>query len=144
MTYHYYSLFSSLFFFTSIQQTEEISRSLPLTIDTNDAIYMIHGPSESNQSDDINQIDAGHDSYYHLRLDQTFMSTLATSSFLVWSAYESNKEYVLGSCAAVIVFIAILLTYTVSKRKSRTMDKAPLVDNEVSVNVDVERLTIHV
>lgn len=52
---------------------------------------------------------------------------------------------VLGSCAAITVFLTVLLAFVVSRRKTRTtMDKAPLVDNEVSVNVDVDRLTIHV
>ena len=59
--------------------------------------------------------------------------------------YADNKEILLGSCAAITVFFVVLIAFIVNKRKSRAhIDKAPLVDNEVSANVDVERLTIHV
>lgn len=94
----------------------------------------------SSNSDD----DGGYKAYHHLRFDQPFESTFASSSFLFWAIYENNKEIILGSCAAIVVFVTVLMAFIVSKRKSRTMEKAPLVDNEVSVNVDVERLTIHV
>lgn len=81
-----------------------------------------------------------------IQFDQTsFESTLAQSSLLVWAVYENHKEFMLGSCAAVSVFLTVILVFLIQRRKSRTnIDKAPLVDNEVSVNVDVDRLTIHV
>lgn len=97
--------------------------------------------SSSNNNDDNNDDDA-HTIYQQIHFDQTFESAFAAST---WNAYQNNKEFVLGSCAAITVFLTILLAFIVSRRKSRAiMDKKPLVDNEVSVNVDVERLTIHV
>lgn len=68
------------------------------------------------------------------------------SSFNLTSLFENNyNELLLGICAAIAVFAVVLIAFVFSKRKSRTyQDKAPLVDNEVSANVDVERLTIHV
>lgn len=90
--------------------------------------------------DDVDKI------YEQIHFDETsFESTLAQSSLLVWATYENHKEFVLGTCAALSVFLTIILVFLVNRRKSRTnIDKAPLVDNEVSVNVDVDRLTIHV
>lgn len=131
-----------------LQQTEEISRSLPLTIDTSDAIVTIQDPTDSSQSDNadqqlqdalIGQVDIESDNY-----SQTFEATLTSSSILLWNIYQANKEIVLGMSAALLVFVAFIVTYLVSKRKSRIMDKAPLIDNEVDVNVDSNRLTIHV
>lgn len=131
-----------------MQQTEEISRSLPLTIDTSDAIVTIQDPTDSSQSDNadqqlqdalIGQVDIESDNY-----SQTFEATLTSSSILLWNIYQANKEIVLGMSAALLVFVAFIVTYLVSKRKSRIMDKAPLIDNEVDVNVDSNRLTIHV
>lgn len=90
--------------------------------------------------DDVDKI------YEQIHFDETsFESTLAQSSLLVWATYENHKEFVLGTCAALSVFLTIILVFLVNRRKSRTnIDKAPLVENEVSVNVDVDRLTIHV
>lgn len=157
-----------------------MSRSLPLTLDTSNALVMVRVPTAStsifagdstssqfqdqnmllrdsssrniemnnNSNDDDNDGDDNIDEqkYYHnLAFEQQFESTVDTTSFLLMAVYENNKEIVMGSCAAITVFAAVLLAFIVSKRKSRqNIDKTPLVDNEVSVNVDVERLTIHV
>lgn len=82
-----------------------------------------------------------------IHFDEASIETaLAQSSLFVWATYEQHKEFVLGACAALSVFLTVILVFLVNrKRKSRrNNDKAPLVDNEVSVNVDVDRLTIHV
>lgn len=114
---------------------------------------MIHDPTDTNQSDDSNQqieddvlgqIDIESDSYHHLSLEQAITTTLTSSTILLWTIYQANKEIVLGMCAALIVFTAFIVTYIISKRKSRTLDKEPLVDNEFCVNIDANRLTIHV
>lgn len=96
--------------------------------------------SDNETNDDDDKI------FEQIHLDGTsFKSTLAQSSLLVWATYENHKELVLGACAALSVFLTVILAFLVNRRKSRTNnDKAPLVDNEVSVNVDVDRLTIHV
>lgn len=100
--------------------------------------------NETNDNDD----DDGDDNkiYEQIHFDETsFESTLAQSSLLVWATYENHKEFLLGACCALCVFLTVILAFLVNRRKSRTnIDKAPLVDNEVSVNVDVDRLTIHV
>lgn len=154
-----------------------MSRSLPLTLDTSNALVMVRVPTasstsilvgdstssqiqdqnillsdsnsrniETNNNDDDNDDIVDEQKYYNnLAFEQQFESTVDTTSFLLMAVYENNKEIVMGSCAAITVFAAVLLAFIVSKRKSRqNVDKAPLVDNEVSVNVDVERLTIHV
>lgn len=105
-----------------------------------------------NNNNNNNNDDAAHKLYQQIRFDQEFESAISSptssssAAYLLWtSVYANNKEIVLGSCAAITVFLTVLLAFIVSRRKSRTtMDKTPLVDNEVSVNVDVERLTIHV
>lgn len=121
------------------------------------------GGFNSNDDDNVvadnnnNNDDAAHKLYQQIRFDQEFESAISSSTsvesasassaaYLLWtSVYANNKEIVLGSCAAITVFLTVLLAFIVSRRKTRTlMDKTPLVDNEVSVNVDVERLTIHV
>lgn len=96
--------------------------------------------SDNETNDDDDKI------FEQIHMDGTsFESTLAQSSLLVWATYENHKELVLGACAALSVFLTVILAFLVNRRKSRTNnDKAPLVDNEVSVNVDVDRLTIHV
>lgn len=106
--------------------------------------------SETNNNDDDDDVgDDGNTSnkiFQQIHLDEAaFESTLAQSSLIVWATYENHKEFVLGACAALSVFLTVILAFLVNRRKSRTNnDKAPLVDNEVSVNVDVDRLTIHV
>lgn len=113
------------------------------------------GAFNSNDDENVvvdNNDDAAHKLYQQIRFDQEFESAISgpssatSTAYLLWtSIYANNKELVLGSCAAITVFLTVLLAFIVSRRKSRTtMDKTPLVDNEVSVNVDVERLTIHV
>lgn len=99
--------------------------------------------SDNETNDDDDDVDK---IYEQIHFDETsFESTLAQSSLLVWATYENHKEFLLGMCAALSVFLTIILVFLVNRRKSRTStDKAPLVDNEVSVNVDVDRLTIHV
>lgn len=82
-----------------------------------------------------------------IRFDEAAIETaLAQSTLYVWATFEQHKEFVLGACAALTVFLTVILAFLVNRRrKSRqNNDKAPLVDNEVSVNVDVDRLTIHV
>lgn len=123
---------------------------------------MVHGPTDSNQSntnievvddDDTNlstkeqirqEINEGMDSIEHLRLDQTFKATYATTWLIVWSIFENNKEYILLCCALCSMLLLTFVVYLIYKKDTRLLDKAPLVDNEVSANVDVERLTIHV
>lgn len=99
--------------------------------------------NDDNIDDDVtNKI---YDQSIQFEQVDTFESELAQSSLLIWAAYENHKEIVLGSCAAISVFLTVILVFIVNRRKSRqTVDKAPLVDNEASINVDVERLTIHV
>ncbi|XP_031626987.1 uncharacterized protein LOC116343193 isoform X2 [Contarinia nasturtii] len=164
------------------KQTEEISRSLPLTLDTNKAVVMVRVPTAStsllSESDDTvsqpdqsiilrdsNNRDNGITSttfndnetndddddtmdkiYEQIHFDEaSFESTLAQSSLLVWATYENHREFLLGMGAALCVFLTVIFAFLVNRRKSRTnIDKAPLVDNEVGVNVDVDRLTIHV
>lgn len=82
-----------------------------------------------------------------IHFDEAAIETaLAQSTLYVWATYEQHKEFVLGACAALTVFLTVILVFLVNRRrKSRqNNDKQPLVDNEVSVNVDVDRLTIHV
>lgn len=82
-----------------------------------------------------------------IHFDEAAIETaLAQSTQYVWATFEQHKEFVLGACAALTVFLTVILAFLVNRRrKSRqNNDKAPLVDNEVSVNVDVDRLTIHV
>ncbi|XP_055297615.1 uncharacterized protein LOC129566087 isoform X2 [Sitodiplosis mosellana] len=178
------------------KQSEEISRSLPLTLDTNKAVVMVRVPTastsiltdsddtvsqqqdqsiilrdssnhgngitstsqfsdnETNDNDDDddannnnNNIDNDSQKFYQqIHFDETsFESTLAQSSLLVWATYENHREFLLGACAAMGVFLTVIFVFLLNRRKSRAnTDKAPLVDNEVSVNVDVDRLTIHV
>lgn len=106
--------------------------------------------NDNNSNDDINDDDdvanRFFEQHHQIQFDQTsFESTMAQSSLLVWAVYENHKEFLLGTCAAISVFLTVILVFLIHRRKSRTnIDKAPLVDNEVSVNVDVDRLTIHV
>lgn len=97
--------------------------------------------NETNDDDDdtIDKI------YEQIHFDEaSFESSLAQSSLLVWATYENHREFLLGMGAALCVFLTVIFAFLV-RRKSRTnIDKAPLVDNEVGVNVDVDRLTIHV
>lgn len=81
-----------------------------------------------------------------IQFDQiSFETTLAESSFLVWTAFENHKELVLGTFAAFSVFLTVVLVFIINRRASRTSnDKTPLVNDEQSVNIDVDRLTIHV
>lgn len=59
--------------------------------------------------------------------------------------YAKNSALFLGMLAAAIMFGIVLALFVNSRQRSRAAhDKAPLVDNEVSANVDAERLTIHV
>lgn len=109
--------------------------------------------NETNDNDGDDDDNSGSDNnsnsnkfYQQIHFDETsFESTLAQSSLLVWATYENHREFLLGACAAMGVFLTVIFVFLVNRRKSRTnTDKAPLVDNEVSVNVDVDRLTIHV
>lgn len=100
--------------------------------------------NETNDNDD--DVDDANKIYEQIHFDETsFESTLAQSSLLVWATYENHREFLMGMCAALTVFLAVIFIFLINRRKSRTnIDKAPLVDNEVNVNVDVDRLTIHV
>lgn len=100
-----------------------------------------------NNNDDDDLVNRLYEQSHHqIRIEEnTFESKLSLSSVLIWNAYESYKEILLGTCAGVCVFLTVILVFLILRRKSRsTIDKASLIDNEVSVNVDVDRLTIHV
>lgn len=105
--------------------------------------------NDNETNDNADDDDDDNDSqkfYQQIHFDETsFESTLAQSSLFVWATYENHREFLLGACAAMGVFLTVIFVFLINRRKSRTnIDKAPLVDNEVSVNVDVDRLTIHV
>lgn len=58
---------------------------------------------------------------------------------------EQYKEIILGTGAAICLFIVMLVAVILNKRKSRALDKLPLVDDDIpNANIDVDRLTIHV
>lgn len=114
-----------------------------------------NGFTRTNENENNNDNDDDDDDFvnrlyreqnHQIRFEQTpFESTLAQSSIFIRNAYENHKEFLLGTCAGVCVFLTVILAFLILRRKSRTtIDKAPLVDNEASVNVDVDRLTIHV
>lgn len=118
---------SSLFYQHPFQVTENVSRSIPITLDTSEAITKNSPTSATIAAQDLFSL----------------FPTSTTSDFS--ALYANNKELILGFSAATFVFICLLIALLiVSRRQSRPADKVPLVDEEVGVNVDVERLTIHV
>lgn len=130
--------FFRLFYF---QRTEEISRSLPLTLDTGLALVMVRVPTaQPNKSREITVLDDAKIFTTYLLVDQPI-----ESPFSFESLYDSNKEFVIGSLLVACICIVLLLAYIISKRKSSATDKLPLIDaDDVSINCDEGRTIIHV
>lgn len=131
-----------LFSFKS-QQNGDISRSLPLTLDTGKALSMVRVPTLSTST--LTNDDSAN--YRLVRFEDLIDSEsplTSTSSFLfALNASDVYTKVLLASFVSITVFLTVLLAFIISRRKSRTsIDKAPLVDNEVSV--DIDRLTLHV
>lgn len=152
-----------------LQESGELSRSVPLTLDTSDALVIVRVPTMPPSSvtharqhpaaaaiDDNGVADADADadrdtdnrySATYMRFDRT---ARPSAGGLGWSRLSASVsgDMMLGFLAAVAVFAAVVAVFVVSRRKSRQaaalVDKTPLVDNEVSVHVDADRLTIHV
>lgn len=138
------------------RQTDEISRSLPMTLDTSQAMVVIDNPpaSPSIHPNPINTIvGTNHVSNEQKRLHLDYKGGVelftsfghkATGAKNFANIYNYNKEFILGFLTALSVFFVVIVLFVVGRRKSRSTDKEPLVESEDSVCVDVERLTIHV
>ncbi|XP_037029419.1 transmembrane protein fend-like isoform X2 [Bradysia coprophila] len=115
------------------KRTEEISRSLPLTLDTGLALVMVRVPTaQPNKSREITVLDDAKIFTTYLLVDQPI-----ESPFSFESLYDSNKEFVIGSLIVACICIVFLLAYIISKRKSSATDKLPLIDtDDVSINCD--------
>ncbi|KAJ6637061.1 Transmembrane protein fend [Pseudolycoriella hygida] len=123
------------------KRSEEISRSLPLTLDTALALVMVRVPTaQPNKSREITVLDDAKVFTTYLLVDQPI-----ESPFSLETLYDSNKEFVIGSLIVACIFIVLLLAYIISKRKSAATDKLPLIDSDdVSINCDEGRTIIHV
>lgn len=117
----------------------------------NSAAPSHHHNLNSASDTSAEQIDRNSDRYAatYMLFDPTDIQS-GVSDFS-WSrlATASKPAVLLGALlAAVSAFVTLVVAFIVSRRKSRQaaalMDKTPLVDDEVSVNVDADRLTIHV
>lgn len=144
---------TSLFFF--LQKTEAMTRSLPLTLDTSNAI-VVHEPTLSTSTtppaitttigktvnlnlNSIDDEDEDEDEQSTLNQNKNNLKDriiYVTQKHLgIREIYESRKEFILGSLTAILVFFVILLGFIVTKRKSRTSegsDKEILVNNEIN------------
>lgn len=148
-----------------------MTRSLPLTLDTSNAILMVHVPSSIDLSNELTTSKTILDNLiteFNHRGDLKVSSTLnhnqlfststkdkiishfhvkqkSSSSLGVWEIYESWQEIILGVMVAVLVFFIILTVFIVIRRKSRINNlKENLIENEVVMDGHENSQTMHV
>ncbi|GAB0092204.1 uncharacterized protein DMENIID0001_071920 [Sergentomyia squamirostris] len=142
------------------KKTEAMTRSLPLTLDTSEALVMIrvqtsstgapasaatsstaaHAESTSSdatshrtsseEEEDLDESDE--EDYNDIFSDRHGHRTAA--SFGIWGLYDSRKEVTLGVSAAIVVFLIIVAVFLANIRRTRRDDKESLIDNEVGVD----------
>lgn len=124
-----------------------MTRSLPLTLDTSNAI-VVHEPTLSTSTTtttigktvnlNLNSIDDEDEQSLLNQNNNNLKDRIiyVTQKHLgIREIYESRKEFILGSLTAILVFFVILLGFIVTRRKSRTSegsDKEILVNNEIN------------
>lgn len=148
-----------------------MTRSLPLTLDTSNAILMVHVPSSIDLTDELTTSKTYLDNLitefnHHgdlkvsstLNHNQLFSTSTkdkiishfhvkqkSSSSLGVWEIYESWQEIILGVLVAVLVFFIILTVFIVIRRKSRINNlKENLIENEVVMDGHQHSQTMHV
>lgn len=150
-------LFRPIFF--PLQETEVVTHSLPLTLDTSHAVILtLHKQPASNtfaintkdkdmenmsidtnNEDDIQQQLAEEEfrRQQQLQLQQQrhypHHYTFNSKALGIWTIYENRQEIVLGVFIAILVFFIVLsIVYLVKRRKSRFVnDKQGLIENEI-------------
>ncbi|XP_059616238.1 uncharacterized protein LOC132261438 [Phlebotomus argentipes] len=137
------------------KKTEAMTRSLPLTLDTSQALVMIRVQSSSTgappssttriesssrnnqdttshrsseEEEDLD--DSDEEDYNDIFSDRRGHRAAAT----FWGLYESQKEVTLGVSAAIVVFLIIVAVFLANMRRTRRDDKESLIDNEVGVD----------
>lgn len=134
-----------------------MTRSLPLTLDTSNAI-VVHEPSLSTSTATVTSIptttikiektvnlnlnsidddDEDEDEDEQSSLNNNLKDRIIYVSqkhLGIREIYESQKEFILGSLTAILVFFVILLGFIVTRRKSRTSDRS---DKEILVNNEI-------
>lgn len=114
-----------------------------MTLDTSKALSMVRVPTLSTST-----LTHDDEAKYQIILSEHIFDsesplTSTQSFFYALNANDIYTKVLLGSFVSITVFLTVLLVFIISRRKSRTsIDKAPLVENEVSV--DIDRLTLHV
>lgn len=141
-----------IIFFFLLQETEVVTHSLPLTLDTSHAVILTkpHKTSAtfaintkdkdmenvSSHDDDIQQQLAEEEFRQQFQLQQRHYPhhyTFNSKSLGIWTIYENRQEIVLGVFIAILVFFIVLsIVYLVKRRKSRFVnDKQGLIENEI-------------
>uniref|UniRef100_A0A6B2EC28 Putative conserved secreted protein n=1 Tax=Phlebotomus kandelakii TaxID=1109342 RepID=A0A6B2EC28_9DIPT len=140
------------------KKTEAMTRSLPLTLDTSQALVMVRAQSSSTgappssttrvdstshnspdttshrSSEEEEDLDDSEEEDYNDIFSDRHGGHRAAASFGIWSLYESRKEVTLGVSAAILVFLIIVAVFLVNIRRTRRDDKESLIDNEVGVD----------
>lgn len=134
-----------------------MTRSIPLTVDTNNAIILEH-PSDSTTSS-IKPSLSPFDTTLHI-LDSNnlhYLTQQKTSSLSTTKSNDNDKFYsklfvqryqiIIGFCLSIFIFAVILATLvTINLRRRRLstviVDKETLIDNEFSP--DFQNQTVHV
>lgn len=138
-------------FCLSLQETEVVTHSLPLTLDTSHAVILnVHKYSpntvaintkdkdvesmsvDSNHDVELQQAEEGLRRQQQIQRPYPHHYTFKSKSLGVWTIYDNRQEIVLGVFIAILVFIVVLsIVYVVKRRKSRVLnDKQGLIENE--------------
>lgn len=85
-----------------------------------------------------------HNEHHHLSSNNQKQTMMTTAQDLsgIWSSYDSREEVILGVCAAIIVFLCIVVILAVNLRKVKSNEKESLIDNEVRTDFHTD--TVHV
>lgn len=122
---------------------------MPLELDTSTALVIVRIPTISPYEQHYRHSSNRYESLF----DQTTANDIRPVQGLSWSHnYSERVEILFGCVCAAILFLVVLLVCVMRRQygssgdlKNVQVDKSPLVDEEVSANVDnVDRLTIHV
>ncbi|XP_055682715.1 uncharacterized protein LOC129789723 isoform X2 [Lutzomyia longipalpis] len=141
------------------KKTEAMTRSLPLTLDTSQAIILVKAQSSStgappsstsrvesssrsgtdtsnhrSSSDEEEDLDESDEEDYNDIFSDRHGGHRAAATFGIWSLYDSRKEVTLGVSAAIVVFLIIVAVFLANIRRTRRDDKESLIDNEVGVD----------
>lgn len=136
-----------------------MTRSLPLTLDTSQALVMVRVQSSStgappssttrvesssrnsadttshrSSSEEEEDVDDSDEEDYNDIFSDRHGGHRAAATFGMWSLYDSRKEVTLGVSAAIVVFLIIVVVFLVNIRRTRRDDKESLIDNEVGVD----------